>query len=300
MTNREQGEHSMTMPWRGALAAVAMLLTAAPLAAQDLGPTLNRIQERGQINVGHREASVPFAFIGDDGEPRGYSIDLCMRIVDAIEAEIGVDELEVNFVPVNPQTRIPLIANGTIDIECGSTTNNLTRQQQVDYAYITFITGTKILTKTDSGIENVEDLAGKAIALAQGTTNERAIKAAIEERAIADVDILSVKDHGEGFLALETDRVDAYSTDDILLYGLIDKARNPEDYAVVGEYLSYDPYALMVPQNDSRYRLVVNRKLAELFRTGEIEEIYTKWFEPMGVPLSDQLQAAFEIHALPQ
>jgi glutamate/aspartate transport system substrate-binding protein len=290
----------MLKRWSGWLAAAAIAVGVTPAAAQDLGPTLSRIQERGTINVGHREASVPFAYIGNDGQPVGYSIDLCMRIVDAIEAELGVEELEVNFVPVNPQTRIPLIANGTIDIECGSTTNNLTRQQQVDYAYITFITGTKILTKVDSGIESVEDLAGRAIALAQGTTNERAIKAAIEERAIADVDILNVKDHGEGFLALETDRVDAYSTDDILLYGLIDKARNPDDYHVVGEYLSYDPYALMVPQNDSRYRLVVNRTLAELFRTGEIEEIYTEWFEPMGVPLSEQLAAAFEIHALPK
>lgn len=290
----------MRTAWKAAVAAGAFALLAAPTSAQDLGPTLSRIQERGTINVGHREASVPFAFIGNDGEPQGYSIDLCMRVVDAVEAELGVEELEVNFVPVNPQTRIPLIANGTIDIECGSTTNNLTRQQQVDYAYITFITGTKILTKTDSGIQSVEDLEGRAIALAQGTTNERAIKAAIEEREIADVDILNVKDHGEGFLALETDRVDAYSTDDILLYGLIAKARDPEAYHVVGEYLSYDPYALMVPQNDSRFRLVVNRTLAELFRTGEIEEIYTEWFEPMGVPLSEQLAAAFEIHALPK
>jgi len=290
----------MTQRWYGLLALAAALATAAPALAQDVGPTLSRIQERGTINVGHREASVPFAFIGNDGEPQGYSIDLCMRVVDAIAAEIGAEELEINFVPVNPQTRIPLIANGTIDIECGSTTNNLTRQQQVDYAYITYITGTKLLTKTDSEIFSVEDLAGRAIALAQGTTNERAIKEAIEERGIEDVSILNVKDHGEGFLALETDRVDAYSTDDILLYGLIAKARDPEQYHVVGEYLSYDPYALMLPQNDSRYRLVVNRTLAELFRSGEIEEIYTKWFEPMGVPLSEQLAAAFEIHALPQ
>ncbi|WP_372611980.1 amino acid ABC transporter substrate-binding protein, partial [Halomonas sp.] len=214
--------------------------------------------------------------------------------------EIGVEELNIEWVPVSPQTRIPLMANGTLNMECGSTTNNLTRQQQVDYAFITYITGTKLLTKKGSGIAKVEDLSGKPIALAQGTTNERAVKEAIEERGIQDVNVLSVRDHSEGFLALETDRVDAYSTDDILLYGLIEKSRDPDTFEVVGDFLSYDPYAIMLPQNDSKFRLVVNRRLAELFRTGEIEKIYSKWFELLGVPMSDLLRANFKINALPE
>jgi glutamate/aspartate transport system substrate-binding protein len=281
-------------------AAAIGLMTTGAANAQEMGPTLNKIKESGVITIGHREASVPFSYIGDDQQPIGYTVDICMQIVDEIKSEIGADELNIEWVPVTPQTRIPLIANGTLDLECGSTTNNLTRQQQVDYAYITYITGTKLLTKKGSGITTVEDLSGKPIALAQGTTNERAIKEAIEERDIQDVDIVSVRDHSEGFLALETDRVDAYSTDDILLYGLIEKARDPEAYEVVGDFLSYDPYAIMLPQNDSKFRLVVNRRLSELFRTGEIEEIYTKWFEPMGVPMSDLLRANFRINALPQ
>lgn len=271
----------------------------SPAVAQEYGPTLQRIQERATINIGHRESSVPFSYIGNDEQPVGYTIDICMHVVDAIEERLGT-ELNINWVAVTPQTRIPLIANGTIDLECGSTTNNLTRQQQVDYAYITYITGTKLLTKKDSGINSVEDLSGHTIALAQGTTNERAVKEAIEARGIENVDILSVKDHSEGFLALRTDRVDAYSTDDILLYGLIEKARNPDDYAVVGDFLSYDPYAIMVPQNDSQFRLVVNSTLAELFRSGEIHDIYDRWFEPMGVPMSDMLQFSIRIHSLPQ
>lgn len=282
--------------------AVAALATAVslPAAAQVNGPTLQRIKNAGTVTIGHRESSVPFSYIGDDQKPIGYTIDLCLRVVDAIEQRLGVDELAIKWVAVTPQTRIPLIANGTIDLECGSTTNNLTRQKQVDYAYITYITGTKLLTKKDSGIEKVEDLAGKSIALAQGTTNERAIKETIEQRGIENVDILSVKDHGQGFLALRTDRVDAYSTDDILLYGLIQKSRNPDDYHVVGDFLSYDPYAIMLPQNDSEFRLLVNSTLAELFRSGEIETIYNKWFEPMGVPMSDLLKASVRIHALPE
>lgn len=282
--------------------ASAVLGLSLPLgaSAQEFGPTLQRIKDRGTITIGHRESSVPFSYIGNDEQPVGYSIDLCLRAVDAIEEKIGVDELDVKWVAVTPQTRLALIANGTIDLECGSTTNNLTRQEQVDYAYVTYITGTKLLTKKDSGINKVEDLSGKAIALAQGTTNERAVKEAIEERNIENVDILSVKDHGEGFLALQTDRVDAYSTDDILLYGLIDKSKNPDDYHVVGEFLSYDPYAIMVPQNDSEFRLVVNKTLADLFRSGEINDIYNEWFEPMGVPMSDMLKASIQLHALPE
>jgi glutamate/aspartate transport system substrate-binding protein len=278
-------------------AAVAFAL--APAGAQDLHGTLKKIKDSGRIVIGHRESSIPFAYVNEQGKPEGYSIDLCMRVVETAKEEIGVDDLEVRMVPVNPQTRIPLLANGTIDIECGSTTNNLTRQQQVDYGPTTFITGTKLLVKKDSGIQEVEDLEGKAIALAQGTTNERAVKEVVAEQGI-DVEILNVKDHAEGFLALETDRVDAYSTDHILLHGLIAKARDPEQYAVVGRFLSYDPYALMVRRDDSAFRLVVTKTLAGLFRSGEIEEIYGKWFGPMDVPSTDLLQAAFEFQALPE
>ncbi len=281
------------------LLAACGLLFAIPAAAQELGPTLQRIQDNGTITIGHREASVPFSYIGDNEEPVGYTIDICMQVVDDIEERLG-QELDIEWVTVTPQTRIPLMANGTIDLECGSTTNTLTRQQQVDYSYITYITGTKLLTKKGSGVESVEDLSGNTIALAQGTTNERAVKEAIKERDIEDVDILSVEDHDQGFLALKTDRVDAYSTDDVLLFGLIADSRNPDDYHVVGDFLSYDPYAIMVPPDDSQFRLQVNKTLARLFRNGKIHDIYEEWFEPMNVPMSDLLQQSIRIHTLPQ
>lgn len=290
-----------------ALAAAGVMLGTFSADAADFYGTLQKIKESGTIVLGHRESSVPFAYVGPEQKPIGYSIDLCMKVVDAVKAEIGVDTLDIKYVPVTPQTRIPLIANGNINIECGSTTNTLTRQQQVDYAYTTFITGTKLLVKKASGINEVEDLKGKAIALAQGTTNERAIKEAIARLNIADVKILNVKDHAEGFLALETDRVDAYSTDHILLFGLISKAKNPADYAVVGRFLSFDPYALMLPRDDSAFRLVVNKTLAGLFRSGEIEQVYNKWFmspipggEPLNVPAGDTLMTNFEVHAFPE
>lgn len=272
------------------------LLTPSAFA-QDLYGTLAKIDQAGEIVIGHRESSVPFAYLDDSQNPIGYSMDLCMRIVDAVNERLG-EKVDVRFVPVNPKTRIPLLANGTIDLECGSTTNNLTRQQQVDYSHVTFITGTKLLVKKGSGISEVEDLDGKVVALAQGTTNERAVKAAIEEKGMS-VKILPVKDHAAGFLALETDRVDAYSTDHILLFGLISKAKNPGDYMVTGRFLSYDPYALMVRRDDSEFRLLVNKTLSDIFRSGEINGMYDKWFDPLGVPPTDLLRAAFQIQALP-
>jgi len=287
-----------------AAAAVTAVGLAAPAFA-DAGdsPTLQRIQERGTVSIGHRETSIPFSYIGENNEPVGYSIDLCLKIVEAIEEQLGGGKLEVRYVPVTGQTRIPLIANGTIDIECGSTTNNLTRQLQVEYLPTTFITGTKIASKVGSGITELEDMSGKIIGLASGTTNEKAIKAAIEAKDL-DIKIVPVKDHSQGWLALETDRIDAYGSDDVLLYGLISKASDPSAYHVTGRYLSFDPYALMVQRNDSTFERLGRVTMAGLMRSGEMAEIYAKWFEPgptnINMPLSDTLRTAFEIQALPE
>lgn len=280
-----------------ASAFVAVVLLAPSAVAENLYGTLAKIDEANEIVIGHRESSIPFAYLDNNQNPVGYSVDLCMRVVENVNKRLG-KKVEVRFVPINPKTRIPLLANGTIDIECGSTTNNLTRQKQVDYAHVTFITGTKLLVKKDSGIREVEDLKGKVIALALGTTNERVIKEIIAEKGL-NVKVLPVKDHAAGFLTLESGRVDAYSTDHVLLFGLISKAKNPDDYAVVGQFLSYDPYALMVRRDDSEFRLLVNETLSGIFRSGEIKGIYDKWFLPLGVPATDLLYAAFEIQALP-
>jgi glutamate/aspartate transport system substrate-binding protein len=282
------------LAWSVALVTLA----CTPALAQELTGTLKKIRDTSTITIGHREASVPFSYLDQNQRPVGYSVDLCLKVADVVKTELKLDKLQAKFIPVNPQTRIPLTVNGTVDLECGSTTYNLTRSRQVDYSHITYITGTKLLVKKKSGIREVEDLKGKAIALAQGTTNERAVKAIIQEKGLT-VRVLNVKDHNEGFLALETDRVDAYSTDDILLYGLISKARNPGEYAVTGRFLSYDPYAFMMRRDDSAFRLVVNTALSDVFRSGEVEQIYAKWFGPMNVPMTEMLGTAFRIQALP-
>jgi len=280
------------------LTTVLVASLSVPVMAQDRTGTLAKIDASGEIVIGHRESSVPFSYLDNNQQPIGYTIDLCMKIVDAVSAELGKN-VSIKYVPINPKTRIALMANGTIDLECGSTTNNLTRQQQVEYLPTTFITGTKLLVRKDSGISSVSDLDGKAIALAQGTTNERAVKAAITKLGL-NVKILPVRDHAEGMLSLETDRVDAYSTDHILLFGLIAKSKSPEKFAVVGDFLSFDPYAIMVRRDDSAFELIGKKAMAEVFRSGEIDAIYEKWFAPLGVAQTDLLKAAFQINALPE
>lgn len=280
------------------LAATVAVAFSLPAAADELTGTLAKIDASGEIVIGHRESSVPFAYLDENQKPVGYSLDLCMKVVEAVSAELG-KELSIKYVPVNPKTRIALMANGTIDLECGSTTNNLTRQEQVEYLPTTFITGTKLMARKGSGISSVADLDGKAVALAQGTTNERAVKAAIEELGL-DVKVLPVRDHAEGMLSLETDRVDVYATDHILLFGLIAKSKTPEDFEVVGDFLSFDPYALMVRRDDSAFELIGKKALADVFRSGEINDIYAKWFDPLGVGQTDLLKAAFQLNALPE
>lgn len=295
----------MTLMKQLAIAAVVTIAAtgATPTLAQSGSAVLDRIKARDVIRIGHREASIPFSYISDEGTPIGYSMDLCGRIVDEVKTEIDAPDLRVEYVPVTGQTRIPLIANGTIDMECGSTTNNLTRSKQVDFLAITFVAGTKLAVRKDADIDEIEDLDGKIVAVAQGTTNERAIEAAAEKAGI-EFDVVSVRDQSQGFLALETRRVDAFASDNVLLFGLISKARTPEEFEVTGRFLSYDPYGIMVPRDDSTFRLLGNKVLADLMRSGEAVAIYEKWFAPgptnIGMPLDDTLRTAFELQALPE
>ena len=285
-----------------ATALISVMFMTTTMAAGAGGSyVLKRIQDRGTINMGHREASVPFAYI-KDGNVQGYSIDLCNKFVEKIKSTLKMPSLKVKLVPVTSQTRLALIANGTIDMECGSTTNNLTRQKQVDYLPVTFITGTKLASKKGSGITEIEDMQGKVIALSQGTTNEKAIKRIMKEQGIK-IKIVNVKDHPQAWLALTSGRVDAYATDDVLLYGLISKSKNPDQWQVTGRFLSYDTYGIMVPRDDSTYKRIGTVVLADLMRSGEMLEIYNKWFNPgptgINMPISDTLRVAFEIQALP-
>lgn len=279
--------------------AILLALCATTASAQELTGTLKKIKDSGAITLGIRETSAPFSYLNEKQQPIGYSIDLCMKVVDAVKAELKMDKLEVKQVPVISQTRIPLVANGTVDVECGSTTNTLTRQKQAEFSAVTFIGGTRLLVKSKSGIREVEDLKGRTISVSQGTTNERVIKN-LSEKMNLGIKVLNVKDHGEGFLVLESGRVDANVSDDVQLYGLRSLAKKPDDYAVVGRQLSYEPFGLMFRRGDADFKLVVNRTLANLMRSGEMEKIHAKWFAPLGIPLDEATRAAFALQALPE
>jgi glutamate/aspartate transport system substrate-binding protein len=279
------------------LTVPAMMVFVAGAFAQ-VSPTLKKIQDRGAIVIGHRDSSVPFSHIDQNQKPVGFTVDLCLKIADAVKDELKKPDIKINYVPVTPQTRFALLANGTIDLECGSTTNTFSRQSQAAFTFTTFITGTKIMVRKESRIASVDDLRGKTLVVLPGTTNEQALKATIEQKRM-NTRVLNVRDHAEALLTMETDRSDAYGSDDVLLYGARSRAKNPDQYVVVGEFLTYDPYAIMLPRNDSAFATLADKSIAKSFRDGSFMQTYKKWFDPIGMPLNPLLEAAIKLQALP-
>lgn len=273
------------------------LLLAGPALGADLQGTLKKIKDTNTITMGYRESSPPFSFAGVPGKPTGYSVDLCVRIAAGIQRDLGLNNLQTRWVPVTVDDRMAAVAKGTIDIECGSTTNTLSRQEQVDFSYQTFVDGGSLLATAASGIKGVADLGGKRVALIPGTTTERALKEAIA-KAYVNPQFVVVKDHAEGVATLEKGTADAYASDMVLLIGLAAAIKDRVELRLAGEYFSYEPYGLMVRRNDSAFRLAVNRTLANLYRTGDILSIFSKWFGAMGTP-SPMLKAMYLLNGLP-
>ncbi|MEO1986706.1 MAG: amino acid ABC transporter substrate-binding protein [Martelella sp.] len=285
------------------LSAVAMmaasLLSSTVAFAQSSDAVIDRIREKNAISIGYREASIPFSYIDKEGRPVGYSTDLCKEVAETVKTALDLPDLKIEWVSVNLQNRIPLVANGTVDISCESAVNTIGRQSQVDFSNPFFISHTRFLVKAGSGIAALADLDGKSIALPINSVPERLIKSLVEKDDL-NVRIVPVKDNSEGFLALQTGRADAFSTDDILLFGLKNKAVDPAAYEVVGKPLSYDSYGFLVQKNSTVFLTLVNATLARLSREGELQALYGQWFDPMGVPLSPDLATVFHVIAIPE
>lgn len=282
----------------GLLAALALAVTAGAAQAQELYGTLKKIKDSGRIVIGRSENSIPFSYTGADGNPVGYSIDICGRIAEGVRQELKLDKLETRYVTIIGTTLIPLLVNGTIDIGCSTTTHNLTREKQVDFLATTYVTGNQLLVRKDSGIKEIEDLKGKRVAVNQGTTNEKIMKELDRQMGLG-IRFLDTEDQPRGWLAFETGRVDCYVTDAVIEHGLIAKSKDPSQYAVVGRLLSFDPYSMVVRRDDSEFRRVGNRVLADLFRSGDIQAIYDKWLAPIAGPPSDELKMVWKVQALP-
>jgi ABC-type amino acid transport substrate-binding protein len=281
-----------------AASIVLAWLAATPALAQDLQGTLKKIRDSGTMTIGYREQSLPFAFRGDDGKPAGYSVDLCQRIATGVQQQLKLAKLDVKWVPVTPENRISSVVNGTVDIECGSTTASLSRQEQVDFSNMTFIDGGSLLVKTGGSITTMQDLGGKKIGVVPGTTTDGAIRAMLQ-RALVTAELVPVTDHRGGLAALESGAIDAYASDRVILIGLAATAKDPGQFAIAEQYLSYEPYAFMLKRGDAPFRLAVNRVLASLYRSGEIIPIYNRWFGKLGPP-SKILVAMYALYALPE
>jgi glutamate/aspartate transport system substrate-binding protein len=269
------------------------------LHAQELTGTLKKIKDTGSITLGVRDSSIPFSYLDDRQAYQGYSIDLCMRIVDAVRKEVGLPNLNVKMNPVTSATRIPLMANGTVDLECGSTTNNLERQKQVAFAPTTFVAANRLLAKKSANIQSLNDLKGKTLVSTSGTANLKQVTALNAQRQLG-MRIMPAKDHAEGFLMVETGRAVAFAMDDILLASLAASSRSPKDYAITKEALSVEPYGIMLRRDDPQFKKLVDAAILNVFKSGEINRIYNKWFmspiPPKNInlswPMSDQLKAA--------
>jgi glutamate/aspartate transport system substrate-binding protein len=278
-------------------AAAAALLAATPAAAQQPTGTLKKIKDSGAIMLGHRESSVPFSYYDDDQKVVGYAMDLCVRIADAVKRELKLDKLDVKLNPVTSATRIPLIANGTVDLECGSTTNNLEREKQVAFTITHFVTSNRFASKKTANFKTVDDLKGKTIVSTSGTTNIKQINE-INARKSLGLTILAAKDHAEAFLMVETDRAAAFVMDDIILYGLVASAKTPADYVISADPLSVEPYGIMMRRDDPAFKKLVDATMTAIYRSGEINAIYDKWFlepiPPRGINLNLPMNAAFK------
>jgi glutamate/aspartate transport system substrate-binding protein len=273
----------------------AATLCAGPAAAQELTGTLKSIKESGAITLGHRDSSIPFSYLDDAQKPIGYAMDICMKIVDAVKKELKLDKLEVKLTPVTSATRIPLMANGTIDLECGSTTNNAERQKQVWFTNTHFLTASRYVTKKASKIEKIDDLKGKSVVSTAGTTNIKQLTEANAARGL-NINIIPAKDHAEAFLMVETDRAVAFVMDDILLASLVAGSKAPADYVISKDAFSKpEPYGIMLRKDDAPFKKVVDAATAAVYTGGEGQKIYDKWFTqkipPKGLNLDSPISA---------
>src|ERR687891_161336 len=277
------------------LVLAAALALAGTAAAQQ--GTLDKIKSTGAITIGHRDASLPFSYYDDKQQPVGYSMDLCARIVDAVKAELKLPNLKVNYQLVTSANRIPLMANGTIDLEGGSTTNNLDRQKQVAFTVTHFVTANRWIAKRASKIGKLEDLKGKTIVSTAGTTNIKQITELNGQKNLG-MNIISANGHPEAFQMVETGRAVAFVMDDILLYSLAAQSRNPKDYEISKEALSVEPYGIMLRRDDPAFKKVVNNAMTQIMKSGQINAIYDKWFQKpipprninLNVPMSEQFK----------
>jgi len=269
------------------------------MPALGLADTLAQIKKSGEIRLGYRTDAAPMAYNDPSGQAAGYSVDLCRRIATAVKEDLKLADLKVTFVPLTSADRLDAIVNNKADIECGSTTVTLSREEKVDFTLMTFVTGGSLLTLADSGINAFSDVGGKSVAVVSGTTSQTALKNYLAKNLI-DAKVVEVPTREEAMKQLDAKQVAAFASDQVVLIGQIIQSLDPKKYSLSRELFSYEPYGLVVRRNDSDFRLVANRALAQLYRTGQIEQLYDRWFGRVGVKPSPILTAMYALQSLPE
>jgi ABC-type amino acid transport substrate-binding protein len=284
------------MQWLIVLFSLGCL--TSPAFGQPVQGTLDKVKSVKAITMGYREASLPFSYVGEDKKPVGYAIDLCTRVAAGIQQQLGLNDLLIKWTPVTPENRVAMVASGTIDLECGTTTNTLSRQELVDFSHMLFVDGGSLLVSTTSNINSLSDIVGKRVAVIPGTTTEKVVAEALQ-KANVEVELIRVREHSDGIAALENGTADAYASDRGILIGLALTSKDPTRLALVEQYLSYEPYGLMLRRGDADFRLAVNRVLSRLYRSGQIYPIYERWFGAVD-RASPLLRAMYILHGLPE
>jgi glutamate/aspartate transport system substrate-binding protein len=283
------------------LAAAALSVASHAAMAEELNGTLEKIRSTGVITIGHRESSTPFSYYDGNEKVVGYAMDLCYLAADAVKARLGLPKLDVKLVPVTPSGRIPSVLNGTIDMECGTTTNNIERQKVVSFSITYFVAANRFMAKKSANLRTLDDLRGKVAVSTIGSTNLKQLSELNAQRNLG-LTILAAKDNGEAFRMLESDRADAFVMDDILLYSRMAHSAAPGDYTVSEDALSVEPYGIMIRRDDPAFKKVVDDAMAAVYRSGEIKRIYARWFQApippndinLNVPISAPLQRTIE------
>ena len=289
-----------------AASLIGPLLLICSADAQELTGTLKKIKDSKTITLGYRASSIPFSYLNRPGDPIGYSIDLCGAVVEETARELQGVEIAVEYKKVTAETRISAVLSAEIDLECGSTTANFQRKREVSFSPIFFIAGTKLLVPRSSRINSYRDLLDKTVVVTAGTTNEAAVRAISDKQKLA-INVIIGSDHAESFAMLKEGKADAFATDDVLLYGLVATTKSGDQYHVVGEYLSYDPYGLMYRKDDPDFASVVDRTFSRLAQSRELVQLYNKWFqqrlptgERLDLPMSPQLEEIFRVQGVPE
>ena len=283
----------------GLLLGAILMSPLSDVLAHDQEGTLDRIAKSGEFVIGYRTDASPLSYENADGEPAGYSVDLCRRIAAAVKAHLGKDDIKTKFVPIKSGERMSAVESGKIDIECGSTTVTMERQKQVDFTLATFVTGGSILSLSENSIRSMSDLAGKKVGVVDGTTTVDQLRAYFTDNLI-DAEVVIVSDRKEGMTRLNEGEIKAFASDQIVLIGQIIEALYPKKFSLMNETFSYEPYALVVRRNDADFRLVANKALSQLYRSGQHIQIYNKWIGRIGIRPSPILAAMYQLNTIPE